>query len=107
MIGVVKELQGFGLTGFVLVIITSAGQRAAIENLAALAGGKQHSIQSKGQEIGDKLFFLSHLLVVPLDGVATGTFHLTGVEHILVGAHLAQLAHHALAAHVVVLGELV
>ena len=64
MIRVVEELQGFGLAGFVLVIITSAGQRAAITevffdaavgNFAALAGGKQHAIQSQGQEVGDEL----------------------------------------------------
>ena len=90
MVRVIEELQGFRLAGFVLVIITSAGQGAAITEvfldaavryLAALAGGKQHTIQPQCQEVGDELFFLLHLLIVPLDGVAPGAFHLAGVEH--------------------------
>ena len=97
MIRVVEELQGFRLAGFVLVIITSTRQCAAITEvffdaavwyLAALAGGKQHAIQPQGQEVGDELFFLLHLLIVPFNAVAAGAFHLAGVEHILVGAHL-------------------
>ena len=91
MIRVIEELQGFRLAGFVLVIITSAGKGAAITEVfldapvgdfAALAGGKQHTIQTQCHKIGDELFFLLHLLVVPLDGVASGTLsHLRSIKH--------------------------